>query len=258
MPSPSSSSLSQSINALHNGHIMLLYEDNYKLNIIIIEYINEWLKNGYLCIYASVDIGNFKGISLIDTLPSRIINYEENIRNGNIQFINLKPSYESVLKGDYTLVEELKSELEYILFKRISEGKKDKVLVFADAVCTLSENKHFNECIDLEKWWQDVHTNWVRNNKNIFVVCPHHNYIFKDSEQGIRNKISALHTITIDIKDEHSLQDLYDLISDGRQIKILIAEGDSDLRDLYNEYLNSLGLEVTIVENGNKCIENIY
>ena len=34
---------------------MLLYEDKNKRNkSLIIEYINEGLKNGYLCIYASV------------------------------------------------------------------------------------------------------------------------------------------------------------------------------------------------------------
>ena len=32
------------------------------------------------------------------------------------------------LKGDLTLFEKLKSELEYTLHKRLSEGKKDKIL----------------------------------------------------------------------------------------------------------------------------------
>jgi hypothetical protein len=59
----------------------------------------------------------------------------------------------------------LKLELEYTLYRRISEGKKDKILIFADAACTLSETKHFKECIDLEKWWQDVNLDWIRNNK---------------------------------------------------------------------------------------------
>jgi DNA-binding response OmpR family regulator len=46
------------------------------------------------------------------------------------------------------------------------------------------------------------------------------------------------------------------LTSQNRQIiKILIAEPESDLRYVYREYLNGLGLEVEIVENGSKCIE---
>ena len=235
---------------------MLLYESNDKRNNTTIDYINEGLKNDYFCIYASVDNDDFKGISLIDSLSSRIINYEENLQNGNLTFINFKPSYESVLKGDYILVEELKSELEYILDKRLSEGKKDKILIFGDAACCLSENRHFSECIDWEKWWQTCHSYWIKNNKNITVVCPHPNHAFKDSDHYIKNKISALHDITIDIEDEHSSPYSYRLINRNRQkIKILIAEPESDLRYVYREYLNGLGLNIEIVENGSKCIE---
>ena len=192
-------------NPLYNEHIMLLYEDKNKRNTVIIDYINEGLKNGCLCIYASVDIDNSKGITLIDSLSSRIINYEENIKNGNLQFINFKPYYESALKGDLTIFEKLKSELEYTLYKRLSEGKKEKILIFADAAWSLSETRNFNECIDIERWWQDVHSDWIRNNKDITVLCPHPNYVFKeDSGQDIRNKISNYHSTTIDMENEHS------------------------------------------------------
>ena len=178
-------------NLLSKEHIMLLYEDKNKRNNFFIDIINEGLKNGCLCIYASVDADNSKGISLIDDLSSRIINYEENIQNGNLRIINFKPYYESVLKGDLALFEKLKVELERTLSKRLSEGKKDKIIVISDAACTLSENRHFNECIGLEKWSQDVHSDWIRNNKEIAIVCPHPNYIFnEDSLQDIKNKIT--------------------------------------------------------------------
>ena len=210
-------------NRIYNEHIMLLYEDKSKRNNIIIEYINEGLKNGCLCIYASVDIDNSNSISLIDRLSSRIINYEENIRNGNLQFINFKPYYESALKGDLILFEKLKSELEYTLYKRLSEGKKDKILIFADAACTLSETRHFKECIDLEKWWEDVNLDWVRNNKDITVVCPHPNHVFKENSlQDIKNKISNFHDATIDIEDEQSSQYFYNLITESRNFDDLV------------------------------------
>ena len=105
---------------------MLLYEYKNKRNNTIIDFINEGLKNGCLCLYASVDIDDSKSISLIDSLSSRITNYEENIHYENLKFINFKHYYESALKGDLTLFKELKSELEYTLAKRISEGKKIK------------------------------------------------------------------------------------------------------------------------------------
>ena len=204
-------------NILYNKHLMLLYENKNNRNNIIIDIINEGLKNGCLCIYASVDIDNSKSIFLIDNSPSRIINYEENIQNGNLQFINFKPYYESALKGDLALFEKLKVELERTLSKRLSEGKKDKIIVISDAACTLSENRHFNECIGLEKWSQDVHSDWIRNNKEIAIVCPHPNYIFNEaSVQDIKNKLSGFHDNTINIENEYSLQYFNNLITKNR------------------------------------------
>ncbi len=204
-------------NLLYNEHIMLLYEDRNKRNNTIIDIINEGLKNGCLCIYASVDIGDSKSISLKDSLSSRIINYEQNVQNENLKFINFKPYYESALIGDLSPFKKLKSELEYKLYKRISEGKKGKIIIFADAACNLSENRHFNECIDLEKWWQETNLEWIKNNKDITVICPHPNYVFKEeSEQDIRNKINNYHDVTIDIENEHSLQYFYNLMRRNR------------------------------------------
>ena len=210
-------------NLLSNEHIMLLYEDRNKRNNFIIDIINEGLKNGCLCIYASVDIDNSKSISLIDSLSSRIINYEENIQNENLKFINSKPYYESALKGDLTVFEKWKSELEYILYKRLSEGKKDKILIVGDVACNLYETRNFKECIDLEKWWQEVQSDWKRNNKDITVVCPHPNYVFKeDSVQDIKNKIGNSHNATIDIENEYSLQYFYNLIAKSRNFDDLV------------------------------------
>ncbi len=212
-----------STDLLYNEHIMLLYEDRNKRNNFIIDIINEGLKNGCLCIYASVGIDNSKSISLIDRLSSRIINYEENIQNENLKFLNSKPYYESALKGDLTVFERLKSELEYILYKRLSEGKKDKILIVGDVACTLYETRNFKECIDLEEWWQEVHSDWKRNNKDIIVVCPHPNYIFKkESEQNIKNQIVNFHDATIDIEDEQSLHSFYNLIAKNSNFDDLV------------------------------------
>lgn len=249
-------------NPLYNQHIMLLYEDKNKRNNIIVDYINEGLKNGCLCVYASLDVkDSSKDISLIDSLSSRIINYEENFHNGNLQFINFRPYFESALKGDLTPFEELKLELEYKLFQRISKGKKDKMIVFADAACHLSETRNFNECLHLEKWWQDVNLDWSRYNKNITVVCPHPNYVFNnDSEHDIKNRLcDSYHDTTIDIEDEHSLQYFYNLITKNKQIRILIAESEPDLCCVYKEYLNEYlkdnGFNVSLVQSGRECIK---
>ena len=210
-------------NLLYNEHIMLLYEDRKKRNNFIIDIINEGLKNDCLCIYASVDIDNSKSISLIDSLSSRIINYEENIQHENLKFINSKLYYESALKGDLTVFEKWKSELEHILYKRLSEGKKNKILIVGDVACTLYETRNFKECIELEKWWQEVHSDWKRNNKDITVVCPHPNYVVKEeSEQNIKNKIVNSHNTTIDIENAYSLQYFYNLITKNSHFADLV------------------------------------
>jgi hypothetical protein len=210
-------------NLLYNEHIMLLYEDKNKRNDTIVDIINEGLKSGCLCIYASISTDDSENISLIESLSSRIINYEENIKNENLRFINSKPYYDSVLQGDLTIFEKLKSELEYILYKRLSEGKKDKILIVGDVACTLYETRNFKECIDLEKWWQDVNLEWKRNNKGITVVCPHPSYVFKENSlQDIMNKISNSHDASIDIEDQYSLHHSYSLISKSKKLDDLI------------------------------------
>jgi hypothetical protein len=207
----------------YNEHIMLLYEDRNKRNNFIIDIINEGLKNGCLCIYASVDTDNSKSISQIASLSSRIINYEENIQNENLKFTNSIPYYESALKGDLTVFEKWKLELEYILYKRLSEGKKDKILIVGDVACNLYETRNFKECIDLEKWWQEVQSDWKINNKDITVVCPHPNNVFKENSlQDIKNKIGNSHNTTIDIENEYSLQYFYNLIGKSSKLDDLI------------------------------------
>ena len=52
---------------------------------------------------------------------------EMNIYNLSILNLLMRMYYESALKGDLTLFEKLKLELEYRLYKRVSEGKKNKI-----------------------------------------------------------------------------------------------------------------------------------
>lgn len=216
---------SNSINPLSNEHIMLLYQDRNNRNNFIIDIINEGLKNDCLCIYASIDIDNSKSISLIDSFSSKIINYEENIQNENLKFINSRPYYESALRGDLTILEKLKSELEYTFYKRLSEGRKGKILIVGDVACNLYETKNFNECINLESWWQDVHSDWIKNDKDITVVCPHPNYVYKEvSEQNIKNKIVNFHNATIDIENNYSLQYYYNLIPKNSNFDDLVND----------------------------------
>ena len=59
-----------------------------------------------------------------------------------------------------------------MLVERIKAGRGDKMLIFADAACTLAENGEFDECMLLERWWQKAHDEWSGSRRNITVISP--------------------------------------------------------------------------------------
>ncbi|MGZ5486308.1 MAG: response regulator [Nitrososphaeraceae archaeon] len=252
-------SYSNIIETNSNKHAMLLYHSNDMRNKISINSINKGLERGQFCIYASVDAYNNESSFNISNLSSKISNYQENIQNGNLRIINFKPYYESAISGDLTPFTELKSELESTLSQRVADGKRNEILVIADAACSLSQHEHFGECIVLEKWWQDVHDVWIKNDLNITVICPHPRNILDDGLFGkIKNKISDCHTLTIDLEEDHLNKQTSDNFSKkNKSIRVLIAESDTDMGILYTEYFEFIGLEAVIVESGNKCLNYV-
>jgi hypothetical protein len=136
-------------NIAFNEHVMVLYNNDDDYNNAITNLINDALKNGFHCIYASVSAHDSKSSSNILNLSSNIDNYKENIERDELRIVDFKPYYESALNVDFRPFKKLKTELEETLNRRKSEGK-DAILVFADAACFLSHNKQFDECEILE------------------------------------------------------------------------------------------------------------
>ena len=90
--------------------------------------------------------------------------------------------------------------MEESLNHRKSEGKKDAILVFADAACFLSHNKQFEECEILEWWWNETTMEWRQNNQNITVICPHPGLVLNDPIlSDTKGHLTGTHTITIDL-----------------------------------------------------------
>ena len=216
---------------------MLLHDNQDKCNEAAIACINDGLREDQFCVYASVNIYDSSHLA---NLTSRITDYEQNIVNGNLSIVNLRPHYESALKGDLTPFIQLKTDLEKILRQRIIEGKVGKIMVFADAACFMSQNRRFAECILLEKWWNDVHIAWIKNDQNIAVICPHpSSALMEESALYMKRQIGAQHSITIDMNKDLSLTG-----TKTKPIRILVAEPDLDIRNLYYAYLDSLGFDV--------------
>jgi len=231
---------------------MLLYSSDDERNNAAVNYINKGLKSGYHCIYASINAYDSKSSSNISNLSSNIDNYKENIERDDLRIVDFKPYYKSALNVDFRPFKKLKKELEETLNYRKSEGKKDAILVFADAACFLSHNKHFEECEILEWWWNETTTEWRQNNQNITVVCPHpglvlNNPLLSDTKGHLNGK----HTITIDLKQSPENQK-------RKSKRILIAEPNSDIRVLYSLFTKWYDFsisDVSIVESGYKCLE---
>jgi len=184
-----------------NEHIMLLYSSDDERNNVAVNYINNGLKSGYHSIYASINAYDSKNSSNISNLSSKIYNYKKNIESGELKIVNFKPYYESALNVDFRPFKKLKKEWEETLNHRKSEGKKDAILVFADAACFLSQNKHFDECEILEWWWNETTTEWRQNNQNITIVCPHPRLVINNPILSLdtKGRLNGMHTITIDL-----------------------------------------------------------
>jgi hypothetical protein len=66
------SSNSNLINVPSNEHVMFLYNNDDARNNAVVNYFNEGLKNGFHCIYASVDAYDSESSSNISNLSPKL------------------------------------------------------------------------------------------------------------------------------------------------------------------------------------------
>ncbi len=256
-----------------NEHVMILYNNDDDRNNSAVNLINEGLKNEFHCIYASVHAYDSESCSSISNLSSKITKYKENIEKDELRIVDFKPYYESARNVDFGPFEKLKAEVEQTLNQRKSEGKKDAILIFADAACFLSQNRHFDECEILEWWWNETTTEWKQNNQNITVVCPHPGQILKNpllSETMLN--IGSMHAITIDFNYNIDNKKHYDYNiqknpkyqhyqNKKKTKRILIVEPEPDIQYIYSLVTKQYGFEesdINIVKDGTKCLEVIF
>ena len=131
----------------NNEHILLLYNNEDERDKLAAEYINEGLNRGQLCVYASVMNPDTR--SLNDTLKARITDFENNIKEGNLLLVKLSTHYVGALAGDLEPFNAMERELT----DRAKIRKDKHVRIVADCAGFLYENKHFDECVELEQWW---------------------------------------------------------------------------------------------------------
>lgn len=231
---------------------MLLYGKDEDRTEAAAHWINQALEEEQLCIYASVYAFDKLNISSITNLSTKIKNYQEHVDNNNLQIINFRPYYESALGRNLVLFENLKANLEKLVRDLVVKGKKDKIIVFADAACCLCENRSFGESEILEKWWQEVHNEWVKNNYHITVICPHPRLMLQ-TEDHTKSKIANLHNLMLDLNN-YDLDHLGTRIGQENDMRILVVESDPDLMILYTEFLGKNDIDVVVASEGNECL----
>jgi hypothetical protein len=130
-----------------NEHILLLYDSEDERDKLAAGYINEGLKRGQLCVYASVKNPDIR--TLNNSLKSRIVDFDNNIREGNLLLIKLSTHYVGALAGNLEPFNTMERELT----ERAKIRQDKHVRIVADCAGFLYENKHFDECVELEQWW---------------------------------------------------------------------------------------------------------
>ncbi|MDP9489987.1 MAG: response regulator [Thermoproteota archaeon] len=236
-------------------HVMLMYEDVEHRAQAAAYWINRGLEDGQICIYASVHALDQSHLLGIEKLSDRIKHCKENIGNKNLQIINFKPYVESTLNGSLFPFEELKNNLEETISDLMVKGKKNKITVFADAACNLCETKSFDKSEILEKWWQDVHDEWLRNNYHITVICPHPQLVLMNKLDS-KYRIMDSHDMLVDLNN-YDLHCLIDTHAKEHGMNILIVESDPDLMTLYAEFFTRRNINAVVTSESNECLSEI-
>ena len=171
-------SIKELVYPLQNSHIILLYENQQELDNAFITYINEGLVQGQLCVFASVLLHNN---DYLTNISSKIRNFEENVQNENLILVDMANYYIQAMMDNLQEFDKLKSEL----MEKVKNDKKreDKhIRLVSDCNEFLLKNKHFEECINLEKWWHQKYfegSSVCHYSKSLINQFPFNYYLFK-------------------------------------------------------------------------------
>lgn len=220
-------------------HLMLLYDDEHKRSSTEIECINRALDRGQFCVYATVDAHDKK---FVEEMAAKMTDYQKHVEQGDLLIVDFMPFYESAAAGSLDYFNGLRGRIEAILKDRVAAGKSGKALMVADAACNLSKHGQFDECVTLERWWQDTHNEWMQKDMDVTIICAHPADALSDARERMR--ISHAHSMTIDLRDAST-----------RPVRVLVAEPEQDMQTVYRWYLGSQAIDVVTVGSGRECVK---
>ena len=76
--------------------------------------------------------------------------------------------------------------------------KNDEVIIVVGIAAGLARNQKFDESINIKRWWQKTHSEWLQRSLKVTIICPHSSAIL-DKNQFMQHKqtISSLHDVTL-------------------------------------------------------------
>lgn len=161
-----------------DAHVMVVYTDHAKLDDLVCSFLNEGLKRKQFCVYSTVNLDH----TIFEKISSKIIEFENNIKKGNLIMVDLKPYLLSVMHRDLTQFKKLKRSVSNKVRKRANKH----VRLYDDLASHLYENKHYEECFFLERWWQ----------KNPFQgtkICPYQDSILNNNPIQKKHELFDAH-----------------------------------------------------------------
>jgi hypothetical protein len=181
---------------LHQHAILLYSNESDDDDKTAAKYVNEGLRREYMAIYLPINTHN---ISHVSKIISEITDYEENVNRGNLLTLEVKSFYNSALAGNLQPFDELKIIVEEAIKERIASKSNDEIILVMGVVGRLAENQKLDECLNLEKWWQKTHSEWMEKGLKVTILCPHPSPVLDKSQfMDYKQTISSLHDITLD------------------------------------------------------------
>ena len=157
----------------------ITYETNIEIVRAVADYLNEGLRRGQLCVYATV---RYRDDGHIEEFGSHITNFKENVENGNLLVVDLAPLYISALLGDLMPFEDARK-----LFVERAKDRADKHVRFVgDGTGFLFKNRHFDECAMVEEWWQEKPFEGS-------YLCPYEKKVFDSFHHEMHSKRAVFH-----------------------------------------------------------------
>ena len=160
---------------LSRQRIALVYDTEDQMDWAVAEYINEGLDSNQLCVFASVKLRDSTYRKHLATL---INNFEKNAEANNLILVDLGPHYIAALTDEFDPFENLLARL-----NRLVSARKDKrIRLVTDCEPFLFEKKHFDECLNLQAWWNSKQfegTILSAYPKNLFKTFPHDMQAFR-------------------------------------------------------------------------------